>query len=106
MNFDYTYVQLAHIYACMYIHNMVQLNLNSTYVCRYTSVLICLMCVKLQKLACTHSVACNFGMCTWNSKYMQHTRDARHQLALGFPHYTCGVTTGIAVGDEIQLFCS
>ena len=34
-------------------------------------------------------------------------RDARHELALGLPHYTCGVTTGtVAVGNEIQLLAA
>ena len=47
-------------------------------------------------LACTRGIA-NTG----------NTRDARHKLALGLPHYTCGVTTGtVAVGNEIQLLCS
>ena len=62
---------------------------------------------KLQKLACVRTVALNFGVHMWDSKHMQHTRDARHELALGLPHYTCGVTTGtVAVGNEIQLLCS
>ena len=59
---------------------------------------------KLQKLAYTHTVAHDFGVHTWNSKHTQHTIDTRHELALGLPHYTCGVTTGtVAVGNEIQL---
>ena len=30
-------------------------------------------------------------------------RDARHELAHGLPHYTCGVSTGtVAVDNEIQ----
>ena len=33
--------------------------------------------------------------------------DARQELALGLPHYTCGVTTcTVAVDNEIQLLCS
>ena len=61
----------------------------------------------LQKLACAHSVAHDFGMRMWDSKHTQHMRDAHHELALGLLHYTCGVTTGtVAVGSEIQLLCS
>ena len=48
---------------------------------------------KLKKLACARTVAFDFGMRTRDSKYTRHTRDARHELALGLPHYTCGVTT-------------
>ena len=85
--------------------------------------------VKLQKLACARSVARNFGVRTQASEHTRHTRNARHELALGLPHYTCHVTrhtrnarhelaldlphymchvtTGtIAVGNEMQLFCS
>ena len=63
--------------------------------------------VKLQKLACAHTVVHNFGVRMWDSKHTRHTRDARHELALGLPYYTCGVTTGtVAVGNEIQLLCS
>ena len=63
--------------------------------------------VKLQRLACARTVAHNFGMRTWASEYTRHTRNARDELALGLPHYTCGVTTGtVAVGNEMQLFCS
>ena len=62
---------------------------------------------KLQKLACAYTVACNFGMRMWDNKHIQHTRDAHHELALGLPHYACGVITGtVAVGNEIQLLCS
>ena len=65
------------------------------------------MRAKLQELACALTVARDFGMCTWESKHTRHTRDARHELALGLPHYPCGVTTGtVAVGNEIQLLCS
>ena len=62
---------------------------------------------KLKKLACAHNVARDFGMHTRDSKHMRHTRDARRELALGLPHYMCGVTTcTVAVGNEIQLLCS
>ena len=75
--------------------------------CRYTCVLARLTRAKLQKLACACTVACEFGVCTWDSKHTQHTRDAHHELALGLPHYMCGVTTGtVAVGNEIQLLCN
>ena len=34
-------------------------------------------------------------------------RDIHHKLALGLPHYTCGVATStVAAGNEMQLFCS
>ena len=75
--------------------------------CRYTLVLACLTCVKVEKLACARTVARDFGMRTLDSKHMRHTRDAHHELALGFLHYTCGVTTGtVAVGNEIQLLAA
>ena len=62
---------------------------------------------KLKKLACARTVAHDFGMCTPDSKHTHYTRDARHELALGLPHYTCGVTTGaVAVENEIQLLCT
>ena len=62
---------------------------------------------KHQKLACARTVAHDFGMRTWESKHTQHMRDTRHELTLGLPHYTCGVTTGaVAVSNEIQLLCS
>ena len=87
--------------------HMVQLNLKFTHACRHTRVLARLMHVKLQKLACGCTVARNFGMRTWASEHMRHTRNARHELVLGLPHYTCGVTTStVAVGNEMQLFCS
>ena len=86
---------------------MVQLNLKFTHMCRHTCVLANLMHVKLQKLACVRTVARNFGVHTWASEHTRHMRNARHKLALGLPHYTCGVTTGtVAVGNEMQLFCS
>ena len=66
------------------------------------SVLACLTCAKLQKLACAHTVAHDFGMHKQESKHTRHTRDARHELALGLPHYTFGVTTGtVAVVNDI-----
>ena len=68
---------------------MVQLNLNFTHACRHMYVLACLTRAKLQKLVCAYTVACDFGVRTWDSKYVQHTRDAHHELALGLPHYTC-----------------
>ena len=62
---------------------------------------------KLKKLACARTVAHDFGMRMRDSKHTRHTRDARHELALGLPHYTCGVTIDtVAVGNEIQLLCS
>ena len=86
---------------------MVQLNLNFTHACRHTRVLAHLMHAKLKKLACALTVARNFGVRTRDSKHTQHTRVARHELALGLPHYTCGVTTGtVAVDNEIQLLYS
>ena len=65
-------------------------------------VLARLTCAKLQKLACACTIARDFGMRMWDSKHTRHTRGACHKLALGLPHYTCGVTTGtVAVGNEI-----
>ena len=62
---------------------------------------------KTSKLVCVHSTACDFGMHMWASEYTHATRDARHELTLGLPQYMCGVTTGtVAVGNEIQLYCS
>ena len=70
-------------------------------------VLACLMRAKLKKLVCACTVAHDFGVRMQDSKHTRHTRDAHHELALGLPHYTCGVTTGtVAVGNEIQLLCS
>ena len=86
---------------------MVQLNLNFTHACRYMHVLARLMHAKVKKLACAHIVAHDFGVRTRDSKHMRHSRDARHELSLGLPHYMCGVTIGtVAVGNEIQLLCS
>ena len=81
---------------------MVQLNLNFTHACKYTRVLARLTRAKFKKLACARTVASDFGVRTWDSKHTQHTRDARHELAFGLPHYMCGVTTGtVAVDNEI-----
>ena len=69
----------VHVYACMLMH------------------------AKLQELACAHTVALNSGMHT-QDRYTQYMRDEHHKLALGFPHYMCGVITGtIAVDNELQL---
>ena len=65
------------------------------------------MRAKLQKLVCAHTVTHDFGVRTRDSKHTRHMRDVRHELALGLPHHTCGVTTGtVTVGNEIQLICS
>ena len=48
--------------------------------------------LKKQLSACT--VARDFGMHTRANKYWQHTRYACHELVLGLPHYTSGITTG------------
>ena len=94
------------MYVYTYVHT-VQLSLNFTHACMHTRVLAHLMRVKLQKLACARTVARNFGVRTWASEHMRRMRNAHHELALGLPHYTCGVTTGtVAVGNEMQLFCS
>ena len=91
----------------LFMNHTVQLNLNFTHVCRYTRVLARLTHTKVKKLACACTVAHDFGMCTWDSKHMRHTRDTHHKLALSFLHYTCGVTTGtVAVGNEIQLLAA
>ena len=72
--------------------------------CRYTCVLAHLTHAKVKKLACAHTVARDFGVRMLDSKHTRHMRDARHELTLGLPHYTCSVTTGtVAVGNEIQL---
>ena len=76
---------------------MVQLSLNFTHACRHTHVLARLTHVKLQKLACARTVAHNFGVRMWASEHTQHMINARHELALGLPHYTCRVTTGTRV---------
>ena len=71
-----------------------------------TLVLVCLTLAKLQKLVCARSVAHDFGM---HGIANTHDTQEMHVMSLHlvFPHYMCGVTTGIvAVGNEIQLFCS
>ena len=84
---------------------MILLNLNFAHACRHMHMLIHLH-AKLQKLACAHNIACNFGKYTWASEHTRHIRDEHHELALGLPHYTCGVATGtVVVGNKIQLFC-
>ena len=56
---------------------------------------------------CMHSCTQFWHVCMWDSEHTRHRRDAHHELALGLPHYTCGVTTGtVSVGNEIQLLCS
>ena len=83
---------------------MVQFNLNFTHACRHTCVLARLIREKLQKLMHTCTVASDFGVRMQDSECTQHTRDARHKLALGLPHYMYDVAA--AVGNEIQLRCS
>ena len=110
-----------HLKGVQVMATTVQLNLNFTHACRHTRVLANLTRVlahltrvlahltrvKLQKLACVCTVAYNFGVRTWACEHMRHMRNACHELALGLPHYMCGVTTGtVAVGNELQLFCS
>ena len=101
---------LCYIYAthtCTSKACTVQLNLNCTHACRHTRVLAHLTHAKLKKLTCASTVARDFGVRTRDSKHTRHMRVPRHELALGLPHYMCGVTTGtVAVGDEIQLLCS
>ena len=64
------------------------------------------VCACASKLACTHIVACNFGMRTQANEHTEHMRDGRHELTLSSPHWTYGVATGtVAVGNEMQLFC-
>ena len=48
-------------------------------------------------------------MHTKASERTEHMRDAHHdhELPLSLPYYTYGVATGtVAVGNEMQLFCS
>ena len=90
----------------VYTYSTAQLILKFTHTCRHTRVLARLMRVKLLHTH-THTVARNFGVRTRASEHTRHARNARHKLALGLPHYTCGVTTGtVVVGNEMQLFCS
>ena len=65
------------------------------------------MHTNLKNLVCAYTVAHDFGMHTQDSKHTRHTRDTHHELALGLPDYTCGVTTDtVVVGNEIQLLFS
>ena len=74
-----------------------------------------LLLVKLKNLTCTHNAACNFGMHTTASEHMLHMKDERHELALGLPHYTCGIQVQwihidngvhhLAAGQLLILFC-
>ena len=97
-----------HIKATNLCHvHTVQLNLNFTHTHAgiYMHVLAHLMHAKLQKLACARTVACDFDVCTQESKHTRRTRDTSHKLTLGLPHYMCCVTTGtVAVGNEINRF--
>ena len=99
-----------HINATTAFAKLKQLNLNDTYSCTHMCVLTCLTHAKLQKLVCAHTVACSFGMCMLASERMRHKRDActpLYKFALGLPHYMYGVATGtVAVGNEMQLYCS
>ena len=86
---------------------MVQLDLNFTHTCRHMCMLAHFTCVKLRKLACARTVACQFDVRIRDWKHMQYMRDAHHNLTLGLLHYTCYVATGTqAVGNEMQLFFS
>ena len=60
---------------------------------------------KITKMARARTVAYDFVCtCEIHSKHKRYKRDTHYKLALGLPHYTCGVTTGtVAVGNEIQL---
>ena len=73
-------------------NNTVQLILNFTQTCGYTSVPAHLSHVKLKNLACIyiHTVAHNFGM-SMPAVNTSDTSDARYQLALRLPHYTSGI---------------
>ena len=65
--------------------------------------LVHLMRAKVKKLACACTVARDFVVRMQDSKHTRHIRNARHELTLGLPHYTCSVTTGtVAVGNEIH----
>ena len=100
-------LKLVYFLNIMFDAHTVQLNLNFTYACRHMRVLARLTHAKLKKLVCACTVACDFGVRMRDSKHTQHTRDARHKLALGLPHYMCGVTTGtVAVGNKLKLLCS
>ena len=40
---------------------------------------------KLKKLACTHIIVQNFGMCMWASEHRLHTRDTCYERVLYEP---------------------
>ena len=61
---------------------------------------------KLQNLH-VHALLHVILVCTCEIANTRDTRDECHELALGLPHYTCGVTTGtVTGGNELQLLCS
>ena len=92
-----------------------QLNLNFTHTCQYMHVSTCLLHIKFKNLACTCTVARNFGVCMFASEHMGHMTDGHHELALGLPHYTCGIQVQwihidngvhhLAAGQLLILFC-
>ena len=55
------------------------------------SVNTCVAHLPRVKLACTCTVVRNFGMRTIASEHKRDMSDAHHKVALGLPHYTCGV---------------
>ena len=59
---------------------------------------------KTSKLV-SHTAVRNFGMHMRASEYTQHTRDACHKLALGFPNYTCGVTMNFLMVGSLESKC-
>ena len=76
---------------------------------------------KLYTCVQAHACACMFSACkalNWHVQAMFNAilvrahrpvnpRNTHHRLALGLPHYTCGVATNIvAVGNEMRLCCS
>ena len=88
---------------------MVQLSLNFAHASKHMSAGTCMfnVCKTSKKLVCTHAIAHKFDVHTWATEHAQYTRDACHELALGLPHYMCGVATGaVEVDDVMQLFCS
>ena len=67
-------------------------------------VLARLMHGRLQKLACAHTVAHDFGMCMQTHATHERCTSRAHTW---FATLHGGVTTGtVAVGNEIQLLCS
>ena len=63
---------------------MVQLNLNFTHVCWYTSVPACLLHVNL-KIWCALALMRTILAC------VQHTDDTGHELTICLPQYMCDV---------------